>query len=411
MQRYSVKQARRAPESRTSKFRNVRGGLDNAVRQAEERKLDSINIIDADCHQREPFTLFLDYLPEQWKKIVDERNKPYMQEEDPFLSGKDQGIGKLVRGDVSRSSSWRYNEGRIKRPESEYASRPQNPEDLVDMFARRMHDIGIKKSVVLPTSMLSLGFDPRLDFEVAIANAYVDYMKDNFLGKYPEILTMIYGPCNSPKETSDLIDRAGSVKGIVGIMVTAGRHSLGGDNSWDPIFEAAERKNLPICFHGVPYLGGTFAGFDKFISIHALSFPFFLMVQLTSVVMAGIPERFPKLKFAFMEGGVSWVPWIMHRLDSEYIMRRYEAPVLKDLPSEYIKKFYFTSQPLERPSNIDEQEKIFEMFDAENHLMYASDYPHWDFDAPSVIYDLPFLTKPAKKKILGENAARFLKMN
>ena len=120
MQRYSVKQAGKASESAaaasslfSSKFRNVRGGLDNAVRQAEERKLDSLNIIDTDCHQREPFTLFMDYLPERWQKIVDNRNKPYMQEEDPFLSGKDQGIGKLVRGDVSRSSSWRYNEGRI----------------------------------------------------------------------------------------------------------------------------------------------------------------------------------------------------------------------------------------------------------------------------------------------------------
>ncbi len=409
MQKYSVRQTKKSTQ--LPRLRNVRGGLDNAVRQAQERKLDSMLIIDADCHQREPFTLFMDYLPEQWKKVVDERNVPYAREEDPFLSGRDQGIGKLSRGDVSRSATWRYNGERIKRPESDYISKPQTPEDLVDMFARRMHDIGIKKSVVLPTSMLSLGFDPRLDFEVAIASAYVDYMKEHFLGKYPEILTMIYGPCNSPKGTAELIDRTGSERGIVGLMITAGRLTLGGDESWDPIFEAAERKSLPICFHGVPNLGGPFADFDKFISIHALSFPFHLMVQLTSVVMAGIPERFPKLKFAFMEGGVSWVPWIMHRLDSEYIMRRNEAPVLKDLPSEYIRKFYFTSQPLERPANIDEQEQIFEMFDAENHLMYASDYPHWDFDTPSVIYDLPFLSRTAKKKILGENAEKFFKMN
>jgi hypothetical protein len=44
---------------------------------------------------------------------------------------------------------------------------------------------------------------------------------------------------------------------------------------------------------------------------------------------------------------------------------------------------------------------ILEMIDAEDHLLYASDYPHWDFDLPSVIYDLPFLKEETKRKILG----------
>lgn len=36
--------------------------------------------------------------------------------------------------------------------------------------------------------------------------------------------------------------------------------------------------------------------------------------------------------------------------------------------------------------------------------MYASDYPHWDFNLPSSIYDLPFLGREAKLNILGRNA-------
>ena len=46
------------------------------------------------------------------------------------------------------------------------------------------------------------------------------------------------------------------------------------------------------------------------------------------------------------------------------------------------------------------------MIDAENQLMYSSDYPHWDMDLPSTIYDLPFLSETAKRKILGENALK-----
>ena len=46
------------------------------------------------------------------------------------------------------------------------------------------------------------------------------------------------------------------------------------------------------------------------------------------------------------------------------------------------------------------------MISAETQLMYASDYPHWDMDLPSTIYDLPFLSEQAKRNILGLNAAR-----
>ena len=46
------------------------------------------------------------------------------------------------------------------------------------------------------------------------------------------------------------------------------------------------------------------------------------------------------------------------------------------------------------------------MIKAETQLLYSSDYPHWDFDLPSTIYDLPFLSEAAKRNILGGNAAR-----
>ena len=51
-------------------------------------------------------------------------------------------------------------------------------------------------------------------------------------------------------------------------------------------------------------------------------------------------------------------------------------------------------------------ETTFRMIKAETQLLYSSDYPHWDFDLPSTIYDLPFLTETAKRNILGGNAAR-----
>jgi uncharacterized protein len=46
------------------------------------------------------------------------------------------------------------------------------------------------------------------------------------------------------------------------------------------------------------------------------------------------------------------------------------------------------------------------MIKADTQLLWSSDYPHWDFDLPGAVYDLPFLSEKAKRNILGGNAAR-----
>ena len=56
-------------------------------------------------------------------------------------------------------------------------------------------------------------------------------------------------------------------------------------------------------------------------------------------------------------------------------------------------------------------EETFKMINAETQLLYASDYPHWDMDLPSTIYDLPFLSVQAKRNILGENARKLFKLD
>jgi uncharacterized protein len=66
---------------------------------------------------------------------------------------------------------------------------------------------------------------------------------------------------------------------------------------------------------------------------------------------------------------------------------------------------FFSSQPMEM-TDAGALETTFRMIKAETQLLYSSDYPHWDFDLPSTIYDLPFLNEEAKRNILGGNAMR-----
>jgi predicted TIM-barrel fold metal-dependent hydrolase len=75
-----------------------------------------------------------------------------------------------------------------------------------------------------------------------------------------------------------------------------------------------------------------------------------------------------------------------------------------------MREMYYSSQPMEKPRDRSILEATFKMINAETQLMWSSDYPHWDFDLPSTIYDLPFLSEKAKHNILGGTAARLFKL-
>jgi predicted TIM-barrel fold metal-dependent hydrolase len=80
-------------------------------------------------------------------------------------------------------------------------------------------------------------------------------------------------------------------------------------------------------------------------------------------------------------------------------------------PSDYMRKMYYSTQPMEMTNNLRALELTFEMIDAETQLMYSSDYPHWDFDLPSTIFDLPFLSEQAKRNIIGETARNVFRLD
>jgi uncharacterized protein len=172
------------------------------------------------------------------------------------------------------------------------------------------------------------------------------------------------------------------------------------------LYAMMEESGKPFSFHsGFNWNDPSFLQLNRFISMHALSFVHYSLIHMTNWIINGLPERFPKLKVLWIESGLAWIPYLMQRLDHEYQMRTCEAPLLKRLPSDYMREMYYTSQPMEK-TNLKLLQATMEAFKAETQLLYASDWPHWDFDAPSSITTLPFLSEQAKRNILGLNAAR-----
>jgi len=176
-------------------------------------------------------------------------------------------------------------------------------------------------------------------------------------------------------------------------------------------YHMLQEANLPLGFHAAfTWSDQSLALCNRFIGVHALGFSWCNMLHMTNWVTNGMPERFPKLKTIWIESGLAWIPFLMQRLDNEFMMRSSDCTLLKRKPSDYMREMFYTSQPMEMVDNRKALELTFEMINAETQLLWSSDYPHWDMDLPSTIYDLPFISEEAKRNILGGNAQRLFNL-
>jgi predicted TIM-barrel fold metal-dependent hydrolase len=371
--------------------------LRNAEKQARERNFGDFVIVDVDAHH---------YETESWAELAEYIEDPVIRHQDAAggvagLTGQPSLLaGTIGNQDIS---------GRIPRYGLRKLEQWEDDGDQRDrvLITRAMEMMGIDYQIVFPTPMLNLGLHPQHDVEVAVARAYARWITERVLPGAPGLRTMLYLPFNDAEASLRIVEEFGDAPGVVGFMITAARYRPVHHNQYIPLYKAIEERGLPLGFHaGYTWQGDrTMESLNKFISVHALGFVLYNLVNLTNWVINGMPERFPKLDVIWIESGLAWLPFIMQRLDHEYAMRSSEAPLLKRRPSEYIRDMYFTSQPLE-VTDLGALEQTFKMIDAPNRLLYSSDYPHWDFDVPSRIYDLPFLDEQAKRNILGGNAQR-----
>jgi predicted TIM-barrel fold metal-dependent hydrolase len=243
--------------------------------------------------------------------------------------------------------------------------------------------------------------------EMALCQAYNRWLCERILAAEPRIISMLYLPFNDPEACYRTVQEFGDRKGVVGFMVTSPRYRPVHDNAYMKTYALLEEIGKPISFHAAySWDDRGLSTTNRFIAVHALGFMWFNMVHMTNWVVNGLPERFPKLKTLWIESGLTWAYSLMQRLDHSYMMRTSDCPSLKRKPSEYMREMFYSSQPMEVPDDMSILEATFKMINAETQLVWSSDYPHWDFDTPSVIYDLPFLKEKAKRNILGANAAR-----
>jgi hypothetical protein len=371
--------------------------LEHATRQAIQRRYEDFFICDVDGHH---------YESGSYAKICEYIEDPVMRDQ-----AKYQGMG----GGGIASSRGGYQElmGRVTRYQGR--RKEKTPPGLLRDIAltkRWLDAIGIDVVCLFPTPMLSLGLTPRKEVEVALARAYNRWLCEEVLAQEPRIRSSLYLPLNDPEATYQVVKEFGGKKGVIGFTIVAPHYKAVYDNAYIKTYALIEEMGLPLVFHGAFAWGEdqSIGLCNRFLAVHALGFSWFNILHCTNWLVNGMPERFPKLKVAWVESGLAWIPFLMQRLDNEWMMRSSEVPLLKRRPSDYMREMFYSTQPMEMVHNREALELTFKMINAETQLMYASDYPHWDMDLPSTIYDLPFLTEQAKRNILGGNAKRFFNL-
>jgi len=280
-----------------------------------------------------------------------------------------------------------------------------------ESWLRALDKGGMESVVLYPTLGLFMSFIKDRKWAVALCRAYNTLMYEEFIKVSPRLKAVALMPVQDPEACGPELRRAVRELGHSGAMLPADGTHLLGDSRYAGVYEEAQRLDTMLGIHASgSHLGGAGVDlFPAFIQAHTVSHAFGQMRQITSIILEGIPERFPDARIAFLEAGCGWAPYWMERMDDEYAKRAAEAPVLKKKPSEYVRsgKIYFSCEADEwlLPQAV----KLV----GENQIVYASDFPHWDHSWPASIDEIRQrgdLNDTQKQKILADNARRLYKL-
>jgi predicted TIM-barrel fold metal-dependent hydrolase len=356
--------------------------------QAKPKRQDpaKMAVIDCDIHNAPASDETLaKYLPARWRRHME------LFGSRPAYPG---GYYPRLHPNAARSDSWPPNGG---KPGS----------DLNFMQEQLLDAWDLEYGVLNP--LHPAGGQPNLDYSAALAQAVNEWQQAEWLEPEPRLRGSLVVPYEDGRLAAAEIDRWAGQPGYVQVLLIARTHELLGRRKYWPMYESAVRHDLPIGIHfggngGWPITG---AGWPSFYIEDHVGMPQSFQPQIISMVVEGVFEQFPTLKIVLIEGGFAWLPSLMWRLDRSWRLLREEAPHLNRLPSDYIREhFWITTQPIEEPPQPAYFDQLLEQLQMNDRFLFATDYPHWDFDAPDRA--LPN-TLPAelKRKILAENARAF----
>ena len=364
--------------------------------------------VDCDGHLNDSRVDFASRLPKKYadwapKTLIENGQRVTMIQGRPteggkYLMGKNQTPGSpevtAFRDPKVWSSIWQTREG-------EFDSKARLP----DMDYEGI-DVACVFGAFSLVSFLDID-DPG--FAIELARAVNDWSIEEYCGvdprrlKFPAVL-----PFQDPKAVVQEIYRV-KEKGAVGLQVWPHFRRIPlHDPRFDMIWSAAEEVDLPICIHACNYMGWGPESNELHFFKHAfLSYD--MMLACSSFTGYGILEKHPKLRVGYFESMASWAIWLADRLDEHWNLWSRELPWQTRSPGEWMRteNCYYSAQAVEKSIP-----QFMEVMNP-NTVGFNSDYSHGDGASPDsvkLIYTRNDMTEEQKRKVLGENAARFYKI-
>lgn len=244
-----------------------------------------------------------------------------------------------------------------------------------------MNDSNVEVARLFPTFATFIVNHQELPAKVSLAyaDAYNRWLKDYCTADTERLkgvgLISRHDPATMLKQLDTIINYGWSSV-VLRPEVIADRDL--GHADYERFWTACEDNNIAVAFHGGSCLHGSTAGNQRFtarFSLHACSHPMEAQMAFVALLESGVLERHPKLKFAFLEAGASWVPSWLWRLDNICYP---EFPSLveeniKMLPSAYFKRQCWVGIELGEPC-LREVIKVI----GHKKLLYGTDFPHPD---------------------------------
>jgi predicted TIM-barrel fold metal-dependent hydrolase len=320
-----------------------------------------LGIIDCDVHPWPQPSHLAAYLPERWRTYVESFGTRGLF---PGVVG--------IRPFAARQDAWP--EGDIPGGDPDFAR-----QQLLDMYDI---DYAILNCTNALFGTYFGGNQPRA-FSDALLRATNEWLANRWLAADDRWLGSICTHFDDgPAAVREIARCRAESDRWAQVMLPVRMTSPIGNPKYRPILEAAIDHGIPIGIH----VSSGFPAASYFYESH-VSHPLAAYGHLASLIFEGAFDALPDLKVVLMETNWSWVAPYAWRLDRTWSVLRDEVPDLQRKPSEYVgRHLWVTTQPAEEPENkawFPSAYAQYRRLADENHLMFTTDYPHWDFDSPT----------------------------
>lgn len=255
---------------------------------------------------------------------------------------------------------------------------------------------------------------PDPDWAAALCTAFNDWTIDTWLERDERIVNSILVSPSDPAQAVQEIHRLAHRKDTVAVMVPMETSMPLGNRSYHPIWEACAQHNLPVVSHvgggyGAARTTPSAVGVPTYYMEARMARPQMASTHAASLICEGVFEKFPNLKFAFIEVQQLWAVSVMWHMDADWKAIGDQTPWLKRRPSEYFRDHIrIGTQPMHEPERTEQMYQMLEMLHGDETLIYCSDFPHFDWNDPVTVF--PKLSGNMHQRIFAANALEMLRI-